>query len=770
MKTSRVSSISLIAVVLVLGLGLLLTLAARLSGGSVSAAGNTAPVMAKLPEPDSNRSATPTAKADRRLTLKERVTYQRAIEAVYWGHRIWPEANPRPKPQLEAVMPLAQIQAKVEDSLRMSLALEVYWHRPITSAQLQAEIDRIASQTQQPAMLAEIWTALGNDPFVIAECLARPVLVERLIRERYAADSQSQEAVKAPPAKKLSKQVANIQVSNESFDAWWAKVKGKLAVTEPSGQNDSQAPRSGSGLGRFVGKSFVAKPISMTVRSLPVAVTKTTTGATYKLPAISAMAFAPFAGTTSTITGGAWSASNTWAAISKTNQPALRANDAAIWTGVEMIVWGGITFSDVFVPNTVLNTGGRYNPTTNSWTPTSLTNAPSARFLHTAVWTGIEMIVWGGSDANTLFTDTGGRYNPLLNSWTATSTINAPSARGVHTAVWTGIEMIVWGGFDVSSAFDTGARYNPLLNSWTAISTTNVPSARLGHTAVWTGSKMIVWGGITDTGLGSVTGGGVYNPILDSWTATNITDEPSARAGHTAVWTGTEMIIWGGFDLINGVPLDTGARYNPTGDSWTATSTTNTPEARFLHTAVWTGSAMVVWGGSNFPGPDALDTGGIYSPTGDSWTATSTTNAPTARGGHSAVWTGSKMIIWGGYGANFGVFTFSGFFSPVNNPPTLNMVSAGKAIPVKFSLNGDQGLDIFAAGYPVSQQITCDSTAPIGVIEETVTAGSSSLSYDPTTDQYTYVWKTNSAWAGTCRQLIIKLADGSEHVANFKFK
>lgn len=98
------------------------------------------------------------------------------------------------------------------------------------------------------------------------------------------------------------------------------------------------------------------------------------------------------------------------------------------------------------------------------------------------------------------------------------------------------------------------------------------------------------------------------------------------------------------------------------------------------------------------------------------------------------------------------------------------MVKAGSAVPVKFSLSGDQGLNIFEAGYPKSQQIACDSTATVDGIEQTVTAGSSSLSYDATTDTYTYVWKTEKAWAGTCRQLVVKLNDGTFHRANFKFK
>lgn len=119
------------------------------------------------------------------------------------------------------------------------------------------------------------------------------------------------------------------------------------------------------------------------------------------------------------------------------------------------------------------------------------------------------------------------------------------------------------------------------------------------------------------------------------------------------------------------------------------------------------------------------------------------------------------------YGVSTLVYDFSGFFQPVDNAPTVNRAKAGSAIPVKFSLAGDQGLDIFAAGSPGSQAVTCATGAPIDVIEQTVTAGGSTLQYDPATDQYTYVWKTDKAWAGTCRQLIVKLADGQEHTAQF---
>ena len=120
--------------------------------------------------------------------------------------------------------------------------------------------------------------------------------------------------------------------------------------------------------------------------------------------------------------------------------------------------------------------------------------------------------------------------------------------------------------------------------------------------------------------------------------------------------------------------------------------------------------------------------------------------------------------------AQFLSYNFTGFFPPVDNLPALNKAKAGQAVPVKFSLNGDKGLDIFAPGYPQSMQIACDTSAPLGAPEPTVNPGSSSLTYDPVTDAYNYVWKTDKGWSGTCRQLVVKLIDGTFHYANFNFK
>jgi hypothetical protein len=396
------------------------------------------------------------------LTFAERVVYQRIIEDVYWRHRIWPKERPDPKPSLDAVMSQAQLERKVTDYLQKSQELDDYWQRPITADQLQAEMDRMAQHTRQPEVLHELFEALGNDPFVIAECLARPLLAERLLT--HAASEQ-------------------VKQTSRTYE--------QVAATGD-----------------------------------------------YSLPLVSD-------------DGGC--TDDTWTATSTRNAPSERIQHTAVWTGSEMIIWGGN-----YVPPPIdFNTGGRYNPSTDSWTATTTVNAPSGRSQHTAVWTGSEMIVWGGLDVFGQHFNTGGRYNPGTDSWYATSTTGAPTKGG--PSMWTGTEMIVWG--------ENAARYNPRTDSWRRISTTGAPP--WGGTAVWAGTEMIVWNGNT---------GGRYNPVMDSWTATTTVNAPSGRLGHTAVWTGGKMIIWGGYFYRQ--RLNSGRTYDPGTDTWTATTTVNAPSGQ----------------------------------------------------------------------------------------------------------------------------------------------------------------------------------------------
>ncbi len=131
----------------------------------------------------------------------------------------------------------------------------------------------------------------------------------------------------------------------------------------------------------------------------------------------------------------------------------------------------------------------------DTWTASSNVNAPGARAHHTAVWTGSEVIIWGGGDLDLVRFNTGAKYDPATNNWSATSTTNTPS-RGFHTAVWTGSEMIVWGGYGSSpSDVDTGGRYNPLTIAGRYQHGQRPEAPRWPSSAVWTGREMIVWGG-----------------------------------------------------------------------------------------------------------------------------------------------------------------------------------------------------------------------------------------------------------------------------------
>lgn len=191
---------------------------------------------------------------------------------------------------------------------------------------------------------------------------------------------------------------------------------------------------------------------------------------------------------------------------------------------------------------------------------------------------------------------------------------------------------------------------------WSTASTTGAPSPRSGHTAVWTGTRMIVWGG----DLGD---GGRYDPVADAWSPVSNTGAPESRMGHVAVMAGSKMIIWGG--VRPGAYLNSGTLYDPATDTWSLMTTVGAPSPRHRATAVWTGSEMLVWGGSN--GTGDLNDGARYNPATDTWTPIAVSGAPTARSGHTAVWTGSSMLVWGGVGPLGPFLETGGSYTPASD-------------------------------------------------------------------------------------------------------
>jgi N-acetylneuraminic acid mutarotase len=329
-----------------------------------------------------------------------------------------------------------------------------------------------------------------------------------------------------------------------------------------------------------------------------------------------------------------------WTRLPSADAPSARASHAAVWTGQRMVIWGGLSAAPTKTP---ASGGAQYDPSGARWFSMSSADVP-ARAQLLAGWSGLQVLVWGGGDqeGHTAQGQRGARYEPAADAWSAMALDGAPVGRTNSSSIWTGEEFLVWGGVTRQlpgrSYLSDGGRYAPATNTWRSLATAEEPSARFNHSAIWTGSEMIIWGG-QGTPDAERTGG-AYDPRTDRWTRK--LSSPSSISSferHTAVWTGREMIVWRG----------SGAAYDPGADRWRELSGLNAPSARTHHTAIWTGTHMIVFGGRSEDGLKLSD-GGLYDPAADAWTPLATCGAPTPRSGHTAVWTGVAMIVWGGLG------------------------------------------------------------------------------------------------------------------------
>ncbi len=624
----------------------------------------------------------------RELTLEQRVQAQEAIEKVYWSHRLWPTENRQPKPGMLDVMSRDEIRSKVRSYLSKSEALGERWHRPITIDQLEAEVQRMRRNSRNRQTLDELFTALGRDPFLILECLARPALAERLF-----ANWTSKETTSDPA------RTAHVTNSGGRFNPSLTHLTSLNEEVQPRLEAEGQGPPT---LVRGLQPGYEA-PIeqsssqptealgadSVTPDTLSVAsVTSCTQGTWSSMPFGVADSrtehVSVWTGSEMIVWGGHPGissgrydpATDTWTPMSKGPGVTLVK---AIWTGTEMIVWGVTQGS---VP---ILAGGRYNPRTDTWATMATTNQPPARVHHSMIWTGTEVIVWGGEEAGSSGRlRTGGRYNPSTDTWIRTSLINAPFERSNHTAVWTGTKMIVWGGRDSSGPpFDTGGIYDPSTDTWTETgSVGRLLSPREHAVSVWTGSEMLIWGGVNGSYYPNDIGS--YDPLTRYWSPIGSADGPSGAIDATAIWTGNEMIVWGG--RASRWASGTAGRYNRQDNVWRPVSTISSPAARFLHTAVWTGHEMIVWGGQTYDSDGyELDTGGRYDPSTDSWVPTST-GVVEPRSDHAAVWTGSEMIVWGGGGLSSG-----GIYDPATDEwrPT-STVGAPRALWIQGIWTGKE--------------------------------------------------------------------------------
>lgn len=322
--------------------------------------------------------------------------------------------------------------------------------------------------------------------------------------------------------------------------------------------------------------------------------------------------------------------------------PTPRQRHVAVWTGTKMVVWGGDTASGP------TNTGGIYDPKTDAWEATSTANAPSPRSGAIGVWTGSKMLVWGGHAAAP--EGTGGVFDPSTNTWKAMAILGAPSPRWQHAGAWANGKLIVWGGTDDTDRLGNGGVYDPGADAWTPMSGVNAPVARVQHSAVYAGTRVIIWGGYGEdppTPVDYLGNGAAYDPVGNGWTTLNAASAPGPRGLHAAAWTGSVMVVWGGTDATG--PLGNGAAYDPIGDAWSSLAGVQ-PSPRLNATGVWvkTPARFVAWGGEAQAG--VLGSGGAYDSMSNSWKTLPT--GPLARSRHTAVSTDTLLIVWGGSGAS----------------------------------------------------------------------------------------------------------------------
>jgi len=278
---------------------------------------------------------------------------------------------------------------------------------------------------------------------------------------------------------------------------------------------------------------------------------------------------------------------------------ASEGEEAAVWSGKEMLTWGKTTAA--------------FNPLTAGWR--TLPESPIAgRAAPTlVVWTGRQMIGWGGGCCGESAAD-GAAYTPATNSWQKLPT--GPLAGRYASGAWTGRDLIIAGGLNADGRFFTdGAAYTPATNSWRRIA--NLPVPLIEDVAVWDGHEVLLVGGGTPRGGGLrlVTHGFAYNPATNRWR--RLPSMGQGRVGQVAVWTGRQLLVWGGETSRAGVRVapPRGVAYDPAHNRWSALPTSPL-RGRVSPTAVWTGRQMIVWGGQSIGNatPHSFSDGAAYTP------------------------------------------------------------------------------------------------------------------------------------------------------------
>jgi hypothetical protein len=354
---------------------------------------------------------------------------------------------------------------------------------------------------------------------------------------------------------------------------------------------------------------------------------------------------------------------HSWRPTQTYGTPRARAYHVAVWTGREMIVWGGQIAGTS--PGAEILDGSRYDPVADRWTPMSTLGAPPPGVGRAAVWleSTREMMIWGGPGS----ADGGGLYSPERNAWRTPSLSDAPLGRFVPVMVSTGHDALVWCGRDGDQATaGDGMIYDPVADGWRPVASAGAPPCSSAQPSAWTGREFIVWGGNGTVRVGSelvggvrTTQGGLYNPDTDSWRPLGGASPPG-RWESSGVFGDGAFIVTGGFTSPDGELTNDGARYDVATRTWRILSATLDLGPVFPRGGgVWVGGgtlacggAAVFWGGPVWqPGGSSTPArdGRMYFPGNNRWEHIDLTDAPTARSAQSVVSTGSSVIVWGGY-------------------------------------------------------------------------------------------------------------------------
>ncbi len=293
-------------------------------------------------------------------------------------------------------------------------------------------------------------------------------------------------------------------------------------------------------------------------------------------------------------------ASGTWQQLARGPRPDFGNNpeggNVVAWTGSEMLVLGP--------------TAAAYNPATDTWRPLA-TGGPGPTSGAVTGWTGQQELVWGGVCCEP--SNTGRAYDLSANTWSDMPA--APLApRAFPAGAWTGSELVVAGGTVRRSdgtwnTFRTGAAYSPATETWRRLPP--MPHPRSGAQAVWDGTEVLFLGGHRAPGTAPATRGMAYNPATNTWR-----ELPAMQYGRdrfAAVWTGRRVLVWGGVTGRRGTGLPPhGEAFNPATGTWTALPAS--PLAgRQNPVSVWTGHQMIVWGGESPRGTGYTD-GAAFTP------------------------------------------------------------------------------------------------------------------------------------------------------------